>query len=640
MTPPGNGDGSIEALKKRLDRWNQSGSEEERSDFGEGISRGSVPGSFSSPDLLAVESPKNGQRVMTLARKILLASVLFFVVAVLAGLFFAFSGKNVFSPEDVEISATGPVAVKGGEELVLQVVIANKNPVALETADFTVEYPAGTRDPLEPTKELRRTQELIGVIEPGEVVSKTVRAVLFGEEGSERTIRFSLDYRTPDSSAIFDVEKEYTVIVSSAPVAISVALPQEVLSGEEMSFEILTSVQDEAGVKNLLISANYPPGFIFKRSEPAPIKGTATWQLGDLASGSQSNIRVFGVVQGQDREIKSFRVTAGLPGENDPDTITTTYTSTFKTLTIQKPQLATSLVLAGSEDAQIVVLGGENIQGVVSFQNNLPETLRDVTVRVKFAGNGLDKQTVRADNRGFYQSAVEEIVWNKNTAPELESLGPGGNMEFNFGFSGLSAFENLGLKNRSTQVDLTVTGTRVGVSQPLETKVSRKVLFPAEAQIVARSLYSIGPFANSGPIPPKAEAATTYTIVWSIAGAGSDVSRGTVETTLPSYVTWLERSSPVGESITYNEGSRKVTWNVGDVRAGTGGVSSAREVAFQILATPSLSHVGDDLPLTSGVLFAGTDTWSASRISARADAVTTDTVTDPAFASGEGRVVK
>lgn len=645
LPPNSNNDDSLDALKKRLDRWGAPGSTEKRSTLGASESRNTVPAWRSGiENYAALEEAQPRGNALPLARKVLFAAILFFGVTVAAGLFFAFSGKNVFSPDQVTISATGPVTIGGGEELVLQVAIANKNNLELETADFSVEFPPGTRDPEDTGKELRRSpRDLIGTIKAGEVVTKTIRAVVFGEENSEQKIRLSLEYRTPDSAAIFVAEKEYEITISSSPVDLSATLPEEILSGQEVPLDITVISQSESDVKKVLVGAQYPPGFIFKRSEPAPTRGTNTWDIGDLPPGGKTTIHVVGVVEGQDSEIKSFKVSAGLGDDKNPEVISTIYSSLFKSLTIERPQLGLMLALAGSEESQLVRAGGEEIHGELSWKNNLAERVQNVEVHAKFTGASFDKSSVTSDNRGFYQSSVPEILWDKNTTPALEVLDPGEEGQFSFGFEGLNAFKTPSLKNRQVDLELTISGTRLSEGKPpvrVETKIVRKVLFPAEVQLVARSLYSVGPFKNTGPLPPAVEQKTTYTVVWSLAGTGSDVSNAVVEATLPVYSAWAGLTSPGTEKISFNPATQKVTWNVGALKAGTGSVSSAREVSFQVALTPSLVQAGATLPLTSDVTFLSDDQFTKTKVTAATGAVSTDIETDPVYSSDKARVVK
>jgi hypothetical protein len=68
-------------------------------------------------------------------------------------------------------------------------------------------------------------------------------------------------------------------------------------------------------------------------------------------------------------------------------------------------------------------------------------------------------------------------------------------------------------------------------------------------------------------VPPKVDNPSTYTIIWDIDNTANAVSDAEVTATLPPYVKWLNKVSPAGENITYNQNSGLVTWTVGDVAA-------------------------------------------------------------------------
>jgi len=68
---------------------------------------------------------------------------------------------------------------------------------------------------------------------------------------------------------------------------------------------------------------------------------------------------------------------------------------------------------------------------------------------------------------------------------------------------------------------------------------------------------------NTGPVPPKVEQPTTYTVVWTVDNTSSAVGNAKVTATLPPHVKWLNETSPSGESVSYDQNSGLVTWEIG-----------------------------------------------------------------------------
>jgi hypothetical protein len=134
-------------------------------------------------------------------------------------------------------------------------------------------------------------------------------------------------------------------------------------------------------------------------------------------------------------------------------------------------------------------------------------------------------------------------------------------------------------------------------------------------------------------MPPRAETATTYTVVWTVKNSSNAVGNGTVTATLPTtYVKFLSAQS--GSGITYNEGSRTVTWVLGDIKAGAGYNLASRTGAFQVEFTPSASQIGQAPALTSAPALSGQDRFAGVNLSAEGEPATTKLVGDSSFESG------
>jgi len=76
-------------------------------------------------------------------KKILIGSLIFFITAVGIAFYVIKNGTNIISPENIDISITGPVSVNGGEEFSLEITIVNKSEVVVEAANLFMEYPEG-----------------------------------------------------------------------------------------------------------------------------------------------------------------------------------------------------------------------------------------------------------------------------------------------------------------------------------------------------------------------------------------------------------------------------------------------------------------------------------------------------------------
>jgi hypothetical protein len=136
------------------------------------------------------------------------------------------------------------------------------------------------------------------------------------------------------------------------------------------------------------------------------------------------------------------------------------------------------------------------------------------------------------------------------------------------------------------------------------------------ASVTSDLYYSSGPFSNKGPIPPQAEKETTYTVTWTLTNPSNDIRGGVVTAKLPAYVTWLGKSMPGSEPVTFNDATGEVRWDAGDLAAGSGLTGLGKTVSFQISLTPSLSQVNTRPELISEAHFSGSDTYVLGKVDA------------------------
>jgi hypothetical protein len=190
-------------------------------------------------------------------------------------------------------------------------------------------------------------------------------------------------------------------------------------------------------------------------------------------------------------------------------------------------------------------------------------------------------------------------------------------------------------------MDITVTGTRAVNGTPEILYTDSKLLkISSFLKLLSRGFRSIGPFENSGPFPPKVDNETTYTITWTATDSWNDVKGAKVVAILPPNVKWTGYTSPDSENITYDNTSGQVVWNVGDMKANTGSTYPTREVSFQVSITPSVSQLGQDVPLLNEAVISGTDAFSGARVGETKAQVTTNITSDPQYNEGIGRVVQ
>lgn len=578
----------------------------------------------------------------SLFKKIFIGSIIFFTTSLGFAFYMFYGGGNIVSNEKIEISILGPAFTEGGNEFELEFDIRNDNSQALQYADLIVEYPKGAT--LDGDKNTVRVRKFLGELGSGKSTTEKAKITLFGEEGSERNVKATVEYRVAGSNAIFVKEATYLVHIKSSPLSLSVNSLKETNSNQDFALDINTLANADKVVKNVLLKVEYPAGFVYKNASISPTYGNNTWRLGDLDKGKNMRVSIHGKIQGEDGEERSFRIYVGTESDMDTGEIGVVYSSFLQTIAIKRPFLETKLLVNGALGDEFTVYSTSPVEGEVSWINNLPNRVLDAEIYVKILGEVFDRSSVQTSG-GFYSSSDNTITWNKDTSRELAQLEGGDSGKFSFTFKILPLFSgNRTLfKNSSVSIEVGVRGRRIlesNVPEQISASEKKTIKINSNAQLSVQSQYFNGPFKNSGGLPPRADKQTTYAITWTVLNSSNDLSRAQVATRLPTYVRWLDVKSPQEEDVTFNPETREVTWDLRRVDAGTGIETSARKASFQIGFTPSLSQVGNQADLTGETSFTGVDSFTNAEISFRRSAPTTRLTNEPGVKQGDDIVVK
>ncbi|HEY4493312.1 MAG TPA: hypothetical protein VJB98_01695 [Candidatus Paceibacterota bacterium] len=620
--------GLVEDLKQKLYK---------RGTFKADISRAqqSLPRTEVAPDWDKEEEPvTRGLLNPSFLKKFFLVALLFFVLAVAASAFIIWSGSNVVSADNLEITLKGPTSLKGGDELGLSVAVANNNATSLEFVDLIVTFPPGTREADNLEKELVRYRKNLGTLNKGDVANESVKAVLFGEAGKEQEVKVTVEYRTTGSNAIFEKNKTYTVLISSSPLDLSLSLPDEVNAGNQVQLVIDVASRATSELSDILVNASYPSGFRFKDASPKPIFGNNVWRIGDMQGDIRRRITITGVLDGEDNEKKLFKVVAGRAKETSDNEVGVPYGSTFATVVMRRSFVDLAASFSGQAASEIISAPSQTLRGSIAWTNNLGDKLINGTVSVRLSGNALDQSSVSVGS-GSYRSLDNTITWKEQHDQSLALIEPGSSGQISFDISTLSSDKlgASGIRNPFIQADVTFEATRVtedGSGDIVRTSVSRLIRLNSALDLGAKAVYTVGPFANSGPMPPKVNVETTYTLVWSVLSASNDLNGVTVRGLLPSHTRFLGNVSPSGADLRFEATTGIVSWNVGRLEASPSSVSP-REVAFQIALLPSLPQADQTLPLMTNMNASGRDLFTGETISDSVPLIDTRISEDPNF---------
>ncbi|OGG62225.1 hypothetical protein A3C19_03070 [Candidatus Kaiserbacteria bacterium RIFCSPHIGHO2_02_FULL_54_22] len=566
---------------------------------------------------------QQGVRHMRLAGIFFIGAFLFFLLSLgVAGAFFYFGGNSV-SVDKIDVDIQGPTTIAGGDIVPLSITVTNRNPTTVDNATIEINFPEGTRSVDDVLLAYPRYTENLGSLASGESVIRSIKAVVFGGAGQALALPISLSFRTSGSNAVFVKKSSYALGVSSTPLSLSVETLAETVSGAPLTVNVTVRSNATVPISNVVLAANFPFGFSVTSSS-LPVTNSS-FLLGTIAPGATKTVTLTGTLLGQDTEQRVFNFTVGTAKTATDQALAVTYMTQSAAVVVAAPFIHTTLALNGDTRADAVVSAGSLQSVTVTYTNTLATSITNAVVTVAVSGSAVDYDSIRSSN-GFYNSSDHSIVFSRDTDPSLAQLSPNASGIGAFTFSTLPA--NSLAQSPAVIFTISVSGTRIGQANVPENVSSTMTKIVKVATTVAFSAYSLhrsGPFGNTGPIPPKADQATTYTVMWNVQNTGSAVAGGAVSATLPVYVSYTEKTGGAG-SFSYDDKSRTVTWNTGDFAQG-----ASAQGAFQVSLTPSTSQKGSAPALTSTASFSGYDRFAGVQVKASAEPVTTETTRDPGY---------
>lgn len=565
-------------------------------------------------------------------KKIFVTSLGFLGMAlVILGVSFI-SGGNTISEKNVEVSVVAKSFVDGGEPLPVVVTITNNNKLRLELATLVLSYPEGD-DAASPTARISRT---INSLEAGDTHQESYSLQLYGTENSQKTITAHIEFRVSGSNAIYDTENIAQVTIRTSPITMTLVAPDKVLPNQEFPLTFTLVGNGTTTLSDTALIMEYPEGFTFTKGDPAPSFGNKVWYLGDVPPGVNRTITVYGTLSGSITDLKTIRASLGVQNKNKEDQLSTVYTSVAQVVPLSNAFLDASLVVANQTGPTVAINPNEQVRIRIPWKNTLTVPITNAEISVSFSGTAYDPARIEPIS-GFFDTANNRIVWTSREDTKLATISPGETGDITFSIRPRQSITNS--SNPTIIASLNVLGYQSGGTRLSATAIDTKTLqINSDLNLLARTIHYTGAITNTGPMPPAANKETTYTLELKISNTRNRVSNAVVTTTLPTYVSWKNVVMPASENqnITYNEVTKQLVWNVGDVPAGTTGES--KMVSVKIGITPSAQQRGGTPALTDQLVLTGRDTFTNKDLTISKLPLNTQLLNDGTGSGASGQV--
>ncbi|MDP3795496.1 MAG: hypothetical protein Q8R13_06300 [bacterium] len=559
-----------------------------------------------------------------------------FVLGVAGGIYATFFRGPVFARRDVLVNLEIAQEVRGGEEVEFIATVKNNTTLALNDVRLTLVFPEGTIRNSERT--LTETLPLPAIPE-GKEHKETLKVRILGTKDALKNFSARLSYRPGSISSRFENVAETSTTIVSTPFAFSIAAPKEAFPGS--AAEYILTYENASGIdfEDTALTVEYPREFIFTEAAPAPTS-EARWNLGTLKGNQKGTITLKGAFNETSLE-QEFRASLGILVDME----FVPYAEVGAITKIVKPYLTLEPTVNGQQDYP--ARAGERLVYHANWRNIGPVALQDIVITARLSGVAFDRTSLEPQ-KGIYDSRTDEITWTSREVPELALALPNssGTLDFEVtlvrdlqparpGDRELTVSAAWSIETKSVPKDLHLTSIRQ--ESTLISRISSRLELDAQGYYGEPSAA----IANSGPIPPRVNETTTYTIHWKIKNSTNPVENARIRAFLGPGVTFTGKTLLTGshnDTIRYDSRSGEVSWEIPRIDAGVGTVTESWEAVFQVSITPSIIQRDTVPTLVAASLFEGTDAFTEAKLEARAGEITASLLNDPRVGPQGGKV--
>lgn len=552
--------------------------------------------------------------------------------------FFFWSRGGIAPSRPLVTDADAPEEVRAGEETfyTFRYENAGNTPIASLTAKLSLPsdfvLTSATPAPTDP-ETLTWT---LGSLSRGSDGAITVGGTFRSEVPSAQTIQSLFTYRPGNFSSDFQDIQTIKVNVESSVLSATVSGPEKALPGDEVGYVINVQNTGAQAAERVLVTAVLPDEFVLASADPKPTEdGTSAWTFDALAPGELKAVTLTG------------RYTSSAEGAQDVGT-RVSFVNDARVEFLQAQATAETDVLGGTVAFGLVVNGssadqtadpGDTLRLSIDYANNGNETVRDLAFVLALAGNAasLPVDWSGADIAGAARSGGT-LVWDASAIPAFAEFSPSASGTIDLA---LPVPEDLVAGSTSDALTLSLSATvgQIGAiesprtidASPIVVSVNSDFHASAHAEYYTADGEAVG----SGPLPPTVGETTAYRIVWRVANSFHALENVRMTANLPPKVAWTGRASSEIGSVSFDQTTRMVTWDIPSLPLGVPGA----ETTFDVAITPEQSDAGAFYKLTNAIAAEGTDTYTRDQVATGIDILTTELPED-AGAAGKGVVAE
>lgn len=554
-------------------------------------------------------------------KKILIVSgVIFLAILVLSSAVFYF-WLTSFKKSLIDFNISGPTQISSGEAGAYVVSYWNNTNQILQNAALVLRYPQGAV--IDDNKIIRNIE--LGSIGIGGGGKQEITIAFVGPDKSIQKIEAVLNYKPQNTTSTFENKVSKEVAINGSALSIDFKTPETTLPNIKNVYAIHYKNNTGKVFQNVSIEATYPNEFNFVSSSQAPAKNNNTWNLGDLNPEEEGNITILGILK--NAQNANFELAIGVVKNNR------FYKFSQNSSQINVIALPLRMDISVNGQSNLTANPGDSLQFKIHYENGAGIALSDIILKAKLDGLMYDFSSLKTS--GYFNGVDNAITWNAGNWPDFKSLPPNssGDVEFQINVKPRYIVRTFKDKNFLLQVSAIMETPTVPPSlavKSLSVVSDLAVKINTKAELKTKGYYFDAVLKNSGPLPPKVNQTTTYTIHWQITNYSNNINNVIAKAVLSEGVSWLNKKAGAGAAtLEYNDRTGELTWNAGEVVAGTGLLLDPYEVVFQVGLTPAANNVNSAVSILGESVLTGNDTFTGNDILVISPSLKTDLPDDP-----------
>lgn len=520
-----------------------------------------------------------------------------------AGLFY-FGPPGPAEASGLILAIDGPESIGLGREETFNVRWSNTSIQPEQEVELRLSVPAEMllSSVVPPPDDVTNLVWKLGMLQPGAKGEIKVKGVFLGALGSKSALQVVATSRGESGTHVREALVTKPLIYGETVLAGQFTIPTKVVAGDLVNIQYSVANRGTQGLRGLKVRLKIPEGFVPSATSTnfQRLGNTDEWEapLGDLVAATTNTLRMVGAFAAQSSG--DVKVMARI-GATKPDGSFLPLLVGEGGFTVLAGDLGLALVANGA-DQDRTIAPGDPLRITIQYKNLSPEILAGVKLTLGFESLSdgisttgtslLNWRELGDEGKGVSstKARVQTIKYDKKYVPAFAQLQPQGEGTIDIEIPTLSA----GSSTKDAAIRITLEGSMDTVGNDRSVRVIRVApitfRYRSDASLASEARYFTeeGAPLGTGPLPPVAGKTTSYRIFWSVNKTLHPLENLQVTAVLPASVAWGAASSSQAGTLSYDDATRTVTWNLNRMPEDV----DALEASFEIQLTPTEFDVG------------------------------------------------